>query len=497
MGIIIKQSIKSTIYAYIGAVVGFVNVALLMPKLLSTEEIGLINLIFAFVLIGSQFTGLGFGNITNRIFPYFRNSNKNHHGFFTLGLLVSMAGVVLSVVLYFALKKQMIAGNNDYVMLEDYIFYVLPLTAITIFLNYFDNFFRALFNAAVGVFLKEILTKLLITVSIITYFLEWTSFSEFVFLYFLAYSLPAFILAFLLLINGEFKLQVPRPFLIKRLKKQMLSIGAFGLVTGFSNIAIQQIDKLMLNDNFGLAEVGIYGVTFSFAILILFPSRAVKKISTIVIAESWKNKDLENIKTIYVKSTITLLILGTYVFLGLWGNIDNIIKILGPEYELGRYVIFFIGITNLLIMLSGVSFEIISTSKHYKYASIFMIMMLILIVLTNLLFIPIFGLVGAAIASMVATLIFVLIRFAFVWQKFKLQPYNYKHLIIIGIVLITYLLTFLLPSLENPYFDVIIKGSFITLIFSTLIYTSKVSEDLNEKADQVIRRFIYKKYKTN
>ncbi len=497
MGIIIKQSIKSTIYAYLGAVIGFINVGLLMPKLLLTEEIGLINLMLSYALVGSQLASLGFNNITNRLFPYFRNNTNHHNGFFTLGLLVSLAGTVLSVILYFALEASMVAGNNEYVMLDDFIFYVLPLTVITLFLNYFDNFFRVLYNAAIGVFLKEILTKLLITTSIVTYYLGWVSFSEFVFYYYLSYSLPVFILGFLLLVNGEFKLKVPRPFLIKRLKKQMLSIGAFGLITGFSNIAILQFDKMMLNSSFGLTEVAIYSVAFNFPILILFPSRAVKKIATIVISESWKNKDLDNIRTIYVKSTITLLVLGTYVFVGLWGNADNIIKVLGQDYELGRYVIFFIGLTNLLIMLGGVSLEIISTSKYYRYATVFMLIMLMLIVLTNLIFIPIYGLVGAAIASMVATFIFVLLRFGFLWYKFKLQPYSYRHLLIVGISVVTYFLTTLLPSLENPYIDVLIKGSFITLVFSVLIYLSKVSEDLNQKANQFIRRFIYNKYKIN
>jgi O-antigen/teichoic acid export membrane protein len=274
----------------------------------------------------------------------------------------------------------------------------------------------------------------------------------------------------------------------------MYSIGGFGLITGFSNIAILQLDRLMLNNSFGLAEVGVYTTTFSFAILVLFPARSIKKIATIIISESWKNHDFENIRTIYVKSTITLLVVGSYLFLGIWGNVDNIIKVLGPDYELGRYVIFFIGITNLLYMISGVSFEIISTSKKYIYASVLMILMLGLIVLTNYIFIPIYGIVGAAVASMVATLVFVLLRFVYVWRRFHFQPYNYKHLIIIGIVGLSYFLSSLVPSIENPYFDVLLRGSFITLIFTVLIYFSKVSEDINEKADQVVRRFINKNY---
>lgn len=46
MGIIIKQSIKGTIFSYIGVVLGFVTVGLLWPKLLNADQIGLINFFF-------------------------------------------------------------------------------------------------------------------------------------------------------------------------------------------------------------------------------------------------------------------------------------------------------------------------------------------------------------------------------------------------------------------------------------------------------------------
>lgn len=490
MGIIIKQSIKSAVYSYIGAAIGFVNFGLLMPKLLTTEEIGLTQYIFSIVLILSQFTGLGFSNITNRLFPYFRNSNKNHHGFFTLGLFVSSIGSLLAILFYFSLKTTFLEGEADQPMLQEYIFYILPLTIITIFLNYFDVFFRALFNATIGVFLKEVFTRVLNSITIILYFLQWIDFSTFVFLYFLSYSLPTLILGIILLFKGEFKIQRPRPFLIKRLKWLMISVGGFGLITGFSNIAILQFDKYMLNLFEDLAAVGVYSTTFYFATMILLPARSIKKIATIILSESWKNNDMDNIKTIYVKSTITQLVIGSYIFLGLWVNIDNIISVLGVDFEAGRYVIFFIGLANIIDMLAGVNHAIISTSKKYIYASVFMIIMLVLIVITNWIFIPIYGIKGAAIASFISMFITTFLRYIFVWKSFNLQPYNYKHLIILLIVAITYFGSIAIPEIANPYLDTVLKGSVITILFSVMIYFSKVSEDINDKANQLLRKFI-------
>ncbi len=490
MGIIIKQSIKSTIYSYIGAALGFVNVSLLMPKFLSTEEIGLINFIFPLVLILSQFSGLGLGTLIYRIFPYFRNPKKNHNGFFTLGFVISIIGSLIAIILYFSLKSQFLVGRHDGIEVKNYIFYVLPLTIITIYLNYFDNFFKALFNVTIAVFLKEILMRVLIMLVIVTYFFKWIDFESFILFYFLSYSLPTVILGFILFLKGEFVFKRPRPFIITKLKKAMINISLFGLITGFGNIAIMNIDKLMIERFIGLSAVGIYSITFYFATMILLPARSIQKIATIILSESWKNNDLENIKTIYVKSTITQLIIGFYIFVGLWANVDNIISVIGSEFETGRYVIFFIGLTNMVIMLAGVTPSIIATSKKYIYAAIFMFIMLILIVITNLIFIPIYGVAGAALASFISMFITSFLRYLFVWKQFKLQPYNYKHLIILGIAILSYFISTNLPNLNNPYFDVVFKGAIISLLFGILVYFSKVSEDINEKADFFLKKIL-------
>jgi len=487
LGIIIKQSIKSTVYAYIGAVIGLVNFGILMPKLMSTEEIGLIRYILSIVLLLSQFSGLGLSNITNRLFPYFRNKEKNHNGFFTLGLIISGMGTLLSIILYFSLESTFSMGENQEIVFSDYVFYILPLSIITILWNYFDNFFRVLFNATIGVFLKELVARILFSVGIVLFYLELIDFDIFVFSYFLAYSLPTFILAILLLIKKEFVIQVPRPYLIKKLNYQILNIGAFGMLTGFSSIAILQFDSVMLKLWTDLSVVGVYTTMYFFAVMILLPSRSIKKIATIVVSESWKNNDKENILSIYFKSTITQLIIGAYLFLGIWTNIDNIIAVLGPEYEIGRYVVLLIGLTNVIDMFSGVNQAIISTSKKYKYASVFMIVMLALIVLTNWIFIPIYGITGAAIASLIAMFVTTLLRYLFVWKTFNLQPYNYKHLIVIAISFFTYFISYNLPVIANEYFDIILKGTVITILFSFMIYFSKVSEDINDKAEGLFK----------
>lgn len=490
MGIIIKQSIKSTSYSYLGAVIGAVNTGLLMPKLLSTEEIGLINYIIAISLILSQFSSLGLGSLINRIFPYFRDEKSNHNGFFTIGFVVSLVGSLLSIALYFIFKAWFLKGEHNTLEAENYIYYIVPLTIVYIYLNFFDNFLKGLYNSTIGILHKEITTRILITLSIVLYYFEYLDLTGFVLIYFLSYSIPVFLLSWSLIQQKEFVLRRPRRLHIRKLKGMMFKVSFFGIISGFSGIAILNIDKYMLEQYVGFSGVGVYAITFYFATMILMPARAIQKISTIVLSESWKNNDLENINVIYKKSSITQLIIGSYIFIGLWANIDNIIEVIGPDFESGRNVIFFIGMSNLIVMVSGVAQAIIATSKKFVYASVFMLIMLALIIVTNWLLIPVYGVEGAAFASFLSMGIVSLIRYLFIWKSFKLQPYNYQHLLVIAIVVISYVSTLILPSLSNPFIDIVLKGIVISIGFGIMIYFSKVSMDINEKIDQVVRRFI-------
>ena len=73
MGEIQKQAIKGTIFNYLGIVLGFLYVGIFFPRLLTTEQIGLLSVLVAYATIAAQFSSLGFNAVTTRLFSYFRN----------------------------------------------------------------------------------------------------------------------------------------------------------------------------------------------------------------------------------------------------------------------------------------------------------------------------------------------------------------------------------------------------------------------------------------
>ena len=97
MGIIVKQTIKSSIFAYIGIVLGFTTTAFLMPKALNQAQVGLVRLLVSIMVVLSQAANLGFNTAGSRLFPYFRNEKNKHNGYFFWACAVSLVGLFITL----------------------------------------------------------------------------------------------------------------------------------------------------------------------------------------------------------------------------------------------------------------------------------------------------------------------------------------------------------------------------------------------------------------
>src|SRR5665648_411761 len=219
--------------------------------------------------------------------------------------------------------------------------------------------------------------------------------------------------------------------------------------------------------------------------MFILPSLSILKITNIVSARAWKENNMTAIRNIYEKSCTTLFIIGLLMFLGLWVNIDNVFKILGPNFISGIWVIFFIGLGSLIDMTTGANSSILGSSPRYKVQSFFLIVLVILLIMTNLLLIPIYGITGAAIGGAVSLSILNLLRFLYLWYKFNLHPFNLKFILVAAIGISAYLISSLLPILPNFITDIIVRSSILTVLFCLPVYLLKLSPDINDKADAV------------
>lgn len=495
VGIVEKQGIKGSVYSYIGVLIGFVTAGILQTWIFTKAENGVLELLTSWSLVFATLATMGLNNVTNRLFPWFRNDGNRHHGFYGLLFWVTLAGTAISLVIYFILRPWIIADSQEgnSLLFIKYIDYIIPLTIFTAIYLVTDIYYAMLMNAVKGIFLKEFLMRLFILAGFIIFMAGWCGFGGAVLLYVVALSFPGILITISIIRDGEFHLRVDRSHLTRELSKTVVSVAFYGIIIAFSNIMIQYIDRIMINSYLGLEATGLYGRVFIFGMLVSIPNRAVSKISAAVVAQQWKEEDHAAINKLYKDTSLHQLLFGLLIFIGLWGNIDNIFRIIHEDYSAGKYVIFWIGLANLFIMASGISGAVMTTSSHYRMLALFVIIFGLLVVVTNLVFIPVYGITGAAFASALSALAYGLMRFIFLWARYGMQPYTWRHLLALAVAGIAYIPAIVIPDLYNSQnkiptliLDISVRSLAILFVFMFITLIIRISPDLNQRWNNLL-----------
>lgn len=489
MGIIVKQSVKGTIYTYLGVLLGFITTAVLFPRIYSTEEVGLLKIIVAYSTLIAQFGTLGINGATIRLFPFFRTEDKKNHGFLPLALLVGMAGFILSVIIMLTGKPLLIEMSLEKSnLLIEYINYLIILVFFQLFFSILDIYYSALMNSVHGTWLREVFQRILIILMIFLYYFDLLTFHQFVLTYLAAMSVPTVYILITLIREGHFTLHVDFAFLNKELLRSIAAVSLFSILNGISVMMIQNVDLIMVNKMLGLDAAGIYAICFFFGVVVSLPARSIYKIANVTAAEAWKNNDKKTLKDIYEKSCLTLFIIGMFLFLGIWLNIDNIMQILRPEYLPGKWVIFFIGLGCLMDMATGANSSLIGTSVYYKMQSYLLLILVVVLIGLNLLLIPLLGLTGAAVSSAASLALLNLLRYLFLYVKYRLQPYNIRFVYVILIGISAYFIAGAIPAKWHFSIDLLTRSTVFSLLFLLPVYFFNLSADLNKAADNVLKK---------
>ncbi len=180
-----------------------------------------------------------------------------------------------------------------------------------------------------------------------------------------------------------------------------------------------------------------------------------------------------------------LLLLGVIRFVCSWANIHNVFRILPEQYAQRKWVILLISLAYILNLASGLSNQMILYSKFYRIHSVVMIVMIGLIVVLNVTLIPVLGITGAAIATASTYLAAGIFRWAFIWWRFGLQPFNYQHVLVVAAALLILFLSGFIPKLHLIP-DIIVRTAFVGTGFLLFIKFTNVSPDFKKVVDRFI-----------
>ena len=153
--------------------------------------------------------------------------------------------------------------------------------------------------------MQEFVQRLLILLFTLLFIFKIININVFILAYALALSMKGILIIAHLWRKKSIKLKPNLSFITPKLRKEIISVAMFSLLAGFGTSAVFSIDKINIFNLLDLSNTGVYTIAFFFGTLVVIPSRPLLKIAGTIIADAWKDNDLEKIYSIYKNMYLT------------------------------------------------------------------------------------------------------------------------------------------------------------------------------------------------
>jgi O-antigen/teichoic acid export membrane protein len=260
----------------------------------------------------------------------------------------------------------------------------------------------------------------------------------------------------------------------------MANYSMFAFLNSGSNLIVMKIDSLMIAALISLNSNAIYTTAFFIATVIEMPRRSISQIMGPLVADNFKSNNFAEIKSLYQKSSLILFIISVLLFIGIIANIDSLYFLIPKwrEFAPGKIVVVIIGLAKIIEMVTGINGEIIVMSKYYRFNMLAITILAVFTITTNSILIPIYGLAGAAFATLLSVTVFNAIKMIFIKVKLKMVPFTFKTFIVLLLGIGVYAISTLIPRLPNPILAIIVKSIVITIIYGFVIIRFNISPQI-------------------
>lgn len=494
-----RQSIISSILVYIGIALGFFN-TYLYAKGITEAQYGLIGTFQAFATIMLSFSNVGITYYVMKFFPYYNdNLPPQKNDMITLALVTSITAflfVLLSGIVFkdFVIRKY--AEHSPEVI--HYYYWLFPFGFGLSIYSILEVFAWNLRKSVATNFLKEILFRLFATILIVCMFMGIIkSFDLFIKIYAFTYIGIALSLIGYLIATRQLHFTFTISRVTKKFSKKIIRAGIFiwggSLVYNIASVFDTLVIGAVVTD--GMKQVGIYTLAQNMSSLVAAPQRAINSAAIAPLSQAWKDKDMGRIDRIYHRSSINQLLFAIAMFSLVWLNFtDGVLTFHLKQGYLDAYTIFlYIGLTKLIDMGTGVNSQVIGTSNYWKVEFVSGIILFMITLPLNYLLTKSYGATGTAIANLFAITVYNAIRYFFLYNKYKLQPFSSKtvYSLILGAVCFV-ICYFLFNRFQGIGWIFLRSSTFITLFAAGVLYFD-LSPDVLPVWQTVLKRLRFSK----
>ena len=486
MGIVLNQSLKNTIITYIGFAIGGISTIFLFPSILGKTYYGLSNYILSCANVIMPLFAIGMQNTLVKFYSQCKTEKEQNQflSFSVLFPLVLTIPILLLGLFFYDEISVFVTKKNPIV--KEFI-YLIPFIGLC--MAYFEIFYawaRVHMHSVFGNFIKEVGLRLFSLVALVAMYFGWITAIDFVYLtagiYFVA-LLITMVYAFRVK-KPDFQLSIPHNV------KGILEYTFYIILSGSVANLLLDGDKIMLNQYMDIGNIAFYSVATYIALVISVPSRAMHQIVYPITAKLMHENKYDELNDLYKKTSVNLQIVGGFVMLCIFVNIDQLYEMLPKDYAGGIWIVFIIGISKYFDLILGNNNAIIFNSKYYRMVLFLGLMLVFFTIVLNAIFIPLYGITGSAIATLLSITIYSVAKLMFVVKRMHLYPFTIQTVYSIVITAVLFVLFYFWKFPFHPIIGIVLKSILVTVLYVYINYKFSISKEINE-----VLNSLYKKYK--
>ena len=475
MGIVAKQTFLNVIIICIAFAIGGFNTLVFYPLFLSAEDYGLVVFLLATSNLLMPLIGFGVHQTIIRFFSSYNTKDEQQKFMASVILLPLFIALVvggIGVVFYHSISAALSIQNP---VIASYTWVIFAVAVATAYFEVFYAWARVQLQSVAGNALKEIFPRLYLFLLLMALYLFDLSFHCFIVALVSGYYLR--LLLMIILANRFYPLRI-RLFFPSDISS-ILTYSFTIFLAGSAGSLIIDIDKFMIPQLEEIKQTAFYAVAIFAATIVEVPARAMWQILNPLVATAVNENNFKEVNRLYRRSALNLVVVSGWFFLLINLNSEALFSLLPNEgYQKATFVVLYISLAKLITMIFGCGGAIISNSSFYQISLVFSVVMALGVSILNMVWIPLYGIDGAALATLVVVGLSIAVKVVYLQFKIKAHPLSWNLLKALISVAILYTSFQYIDWTLSPIIQIILTSAMVSCLYFLIVAQFKLSDDL-------------------
>lgn len=272
--------------------------------------------------------------------------------------------------------------------------------------------------------------------------------------------------------------------------KELFKFSLPLLLTGYLGLISQKTDIIMIGYYLSEDQVGIYNIAFKIGTLSSFILVAFNTMFAPTISSLYNKSDIGALANMYKVITKWVVAVNLIAFALILLFSEEIMRVFGSEFIMGSTALMFIAVGQVINAGVGSAGFILIMTGNSLYVMYINFITVILNVTLNFFLIPIYGIGGAAFASLISVLLVNMLRLILVYKIHKIHPYDVSFLKLLMTFIISFVIVNLLDNWLSLiwFYQLIVLSVIFILMFCLIYYYFGFTKEDNVILNSVIKK---------